>query len=126
MILKPTENDYQDTGFLVGVIINNEIGMLNSALRGVVKLTKKIKSDKKALDKLDSSVPENKSKQKSVAGLYASLKAVRNSFTHGLVLATTTSCRSTNLASGSVIVSYANQIMYDVYSTLKETTTENE
>lgn len=125
-ILKPTENDYQDTGFLVGVIINNEIGMLNSALRGVVKLTKKIKSDKKALDKLDSSVPENKSKQKSVAGLYASLKAVRNSFTHGLVLATTTSCRSTNLASGSVIVSYANQIMYDVYSTLKETTTENE
>ena len=109
---KEISENYQKSGLEIGIIVNQEIGLLAGALDGIIKLTTKIKrriSEEKDEDTL-----------KSLKGLYASLKAVRNSMTHGMVLAITVSCRSTNLASGSLIVTYANKIMYDVWSELKK------
>jgi len=110
--IKEISKDYQKSGIEIGIIVNQEIGLLSGALDGIIKLTTKIKkqiSEEKDDDKL-----------KLLKGLYASLKAVRNSMTHGMVLATTVSCRSTNLASGSLIVTYASKIMYDIWSELKK------
>lgn len=110
--IKDISQNYQKSGLEVGIIVNQEIGLLSGALDGIITLTTKIKrriSEEKDDDKL-----------KSLKGLYASLKAVRNSMTHGMVLATTVSCRSTNLASGSLIVTYANKIMYSVWLELKQ------
>jgi len=111
-LTKEISEDYQKSGLEIGIIVNQEIGLLSGALDGIIKLTTKIK--KQISEETDDE------KLKSLKGLYASLKAVRNSMTHGMVLATTVSCRSTNLASGSLIVTYANKIMYDVWSQLKK------
>jgi DNA polymerase elongation subunit (family B) len=104
--------EYQDTGIEFGIIINKEIGMLAKALAGIIKLTTIIKQQKK--------VETDKDKKVAIKGLYTSLKAVRNSLTHGMVLAFVVSCRSSNLASGSLIVTYSNKIMFDIYKELKE------
>jgi len=106
------KKEYQDTGVEFGVIINKETGMLAIALTGLIKLTTQIKQQKK--------LEKDKEKQVMIKGLYNSLKAVRNALTHGMVLGFTTSCRSSNLASGSLIVTCGNEIMYDIYSELKE------
>ena len=105
-------NEYQDTGAEFGIVVNQELGMLAKALVGIIKLTTIIKQQKK--------VEKNKDKKVAIKGLYASLKAVRNSLTHGMVLAFTVSCRSSNLASGSLIVTSGNEIMYDIYKELKK------
>ena len=105
-------NEYQDSGVEFGIIINNELAMLAKALAGIIKLTTIIKQQKK--------VETDKDKKVAIKGLYASLKAVRNSLTHGAVLAFTVSCRSSNLASGSLIVTSGNKIMYDIWSELKK------
>ena len=104
--------EYQTSGIEFGIIINQEIGMLAKALEGVIKLTTIIKQQKK--------VEKDKEKLVMLKGLYTSLKAVRNSLTHGMVLAFSVSCRSSNLFSGSLIVTYSNKIMYDIYKELKE------
>ena len=109
--IEPSE-EYQDSGVEFGIIINKEIGMLAKALAGIIKLTTIIKQQKK--------VETNKDKKAAIKGLYASLKAVRNSLTHGTVLAFVVSCRSSNLASGSLIVTSGNEIMYDIYNELKK------
>ena len=95
-----------------GIIINEEMAMLAKALAGIIKLTTKIKQQKK--------IETDKDKKVAIKGLYASLKAVRNSLTHGMVLAFTVSCRSSNLASGSLIVTSGNEIMFDIWSELKK------
>ena len=97
---------------MLGVIINKEEGMISKALGGILNLTTKIKQDKKA--------EKDKDKSKVLKGLYASLKSVRNSFTHGLILAFTVSCRQSNLAAGSLIPDTGNRIMYDIYLELKK------
>ena len=104
--------EYQNSGIEFGVIINKEMGMLAKALEGIIKLTTIIKQKKK--------LEKDKDKLVAIKGLYVSLKAVRNSLTHGVVLAFVVSCRSSNLASGSLIVTYANKIMFDMYKELKE------
>ncbi len=104
--------EYQSSGVEFGIIVNEEMAMLAKALAGIIKLTTIIKQQKK--------VEKDKDKQIALKGLYASLKSVRNSLTHGMVLAFVVSCRSSNLASGSLIVTYANKIMYDIYKELKE------
>ena len=109
---KEISKNYQKSGLEIGIIVNQEIGLLSGALDGIIKLTTTIK--------IQISEETDDERLKSLKGLYASLKAVRNSMTHGMVLATTVSCRSTNLASGSLIVTYANKIMYDVWLKLKQ------
>lgn len=106
------KEEYQDSGVDFGIIINEEMAMLAKALAGIIKLTTKIKQQKK--------IETDKDKKVAIKGLYASLKAVRNSLTHGAVLAFTVSCRSSNLASGSLIVTSGNEIMYDIWSELKK------
>ena len=106
------KEEYQDSGVDFGIIINEEMAMLAKALAGIIKLTTKIKQQKK--------IETDKDKKVAIKGLYASLKAVRNSLTHGMVLAFTVSCRSSNLASGSLIVTSGNEIMFDIWSELKK------
>jgi len=103
---------YQDSGIEFGVIIDKEMGMLAKALTGIIKFTTIIKQQKK--------IEKNKDKKVAIKGLYASVKAVRNSLTHGAVLAFVVSCRSSNLSSGSLIVTYGNKIMHDIYVELQK------
>ena len=110
--IKEPEFDYQDSGIMLGVIINEKEGMISKALGGILDLTTKIKQDKK--------VEKDKDKSRVLKGLYASLKSVRNSFTHGLILAFSVSCRQSNLAAGSLIPDTGNKIMYDIYLELKK------
>jgi len=109
---KKPELEYQNSGIMFGVIINKNEGMISKALGGVLDLTTKIKYDKKA--------EKDKDKLDILAGLYASLKSVRNSFTHGLILAFTVSCRQSNLAAGSLIPSTGNEIMFNIYEEIKK------
>lgn len=104
--------EYQTSGVEFGVIVDKEMGMLAKALTGIIKFTTIIKQQKK--------IEKNKDKKVAIKGLYASVKAVRNSLTHGTVLAFVVSCRSSNLASGSLIVTSGNEIMFDIYSELKK------
>lgn len=110
--IKEPELDYQNSGIMLGVIINEKEGMISKALGGILALTTKIKQDKKA--------EKDKDKSRILKGLYASLKSVRNSFTHGLILAFPVSCRQSNLAAGSLIPDTGNRIMYDIYLELKK------
>lgn len=110
--IKMPEYGYQDSGIMLGVIINKNEGMISKALSGILALTTKIKQDKK--------VEQDKDKSRVLKGLYASLKAVRNSFTHGLILAFSVSCRQSNLAAGSLIPDTGNRIMFDLYDELKK------
>jgi len=103
---------YQTSGIEIGVVINQEEGMLAKALGGVIELTTKIKHDKK--------IEKDKDRLDMLTGLYASLKSVRNSFTHGLILAFPVSCRQSNLAAGSLIPSTGNKIMFDIYEEIKK------
>ena len=110
--IKEPELEYQNSGIMLGVIINHEEGMISKALGGVLDLTTKIKYAKKA--------EKDKDKLRILGGLYASLKSVRNSFTHGLILAFTVSCRQSNLAAGSLIPDTGNRIMFDLYDEIKK------
>lgn len=111
-IYREPSKEYQDSGIEFGVITNQEMGMLAKALTGIIKFTTIIKQQKK--------IEKNKDRKIAIKGLYASVKAVRNSLTHGTVLAFVVSCRSSNLASGSLIVTCGNEIMFDIYSELKK------
>ena len=110
--IKEPELDYQNSGIMLGVIINEKEGMISKALGGILDLTTKIKYDKKA--------EKDENKLRDLSELYKSLKSVRNSFTHGLILAFTVSCRQSNLAAGSLIPDTGNRIMFDLYDEIKK------
>jgi len=111
-IYRTPKQEYQSSGIEFGIIINKEDGMLTKSMGSIVKLTSKIKKQKK--------LEIDRQKQEAIKGLYSSLKAVRNALTHGMVLAFAVGCRGSNLASGSLIVTYGNKVMFDIYNELKK------
>ncbi|PKK85428.1 MAG: DNA polymerase elongation subunit (family B) [Thermoplasmata archaeon HGW-Thermoplasmata-1] len=104
---------FADVGYMLGVKISKEPGVVNLAMSAIIKMIGKIKrelkeaevrhADRESLGRLKMS--------------YQSLKGARNAGTHGIMAAATVSCRQFNVWGAAMITTTGQAILDD---TLKE------
>jgi len=107
-------------GYMFGVHIEDperSPSMVSLAMTGIIRLISQVKKKSKEVDSDPNSPPAEKRKWKM---MYASLKALRNAGTHGILAAPTTSGRQFNLFGGGCITTEGQRILSDVVTQLTE------
>ncbi len=109
-ICKENGFDFVDKGYLIGVKISKEPGVVNLAMKGIMNFIDKVKKEMK----------EKEGKErKRLQMMYQSLKAARNAGTHGILSAPTVTCRQFNLWGAALITTKGQNILYDTLKTLE-------
>jgi len=103
-------------GYLVGIKKSKEDGMVNLAMKGIMKMIFRIKRE------LSKAKAEGVSKEEvqRMQMMYNALKGVRNAGTHGIMTAPNVSCRQFNLWAGAAITTKGQEILDDVLERLNE------
>jgi DNA polymerase elongation subunit (family B) len=91
--------------------------MISLAMSGILKIISQVKRKSKEVDADPKSSPADKRKWKM---MYASLKALRNAGTHGILAAPMTSGRQFNLFGGGCITTEGQRILNDVAERLNK------
>ncbi|MCD6513169.1 MAG: DNA polymerase elongation subunit (family B) [Thermoplasmata archaeon] len=107
---KPADREFMDRGWMVGIRVSKEPGLVNMAMKGIMNFIDKIKKEMK-----------EKSGEEYVRlkMMYQSLKAARNAGTHGILSAPMVSCRQFNLWGAALITTMGQQILYDTLKILE-------
>ncbi|MBC7081224.1 MAG: DNA polymerase elongation subunit (family B) [Thermoplasmatales archaeon] len=109
--IKEGGEEFVDRGFLIGVKISKNPGVINLAMRGMMDFIRRIKKEMKE--------KEGKEK-KRLQMMYQSLKAARNAGTHGILSAPMVACRQFNLWGAALITTKGQEILYDTLRTLTQ------
>jgi DNA polymerase elongation subunit (family B) len=104
-------------GKMIGVRMHREPGMIALAMQGVLKIIQNVKKRMKETDRDPHASEADKFRWKMV---YASLKALRNAGTHGILAAPGISAREFNLMAGAEITTIGQEILDDVDRRLRE------
>lgn len=97
-------------GMMVGVKIDASLGLVPSAMKGIMGIATKMK---RALGAAKKDPKVAKTEVDRLAMTYASIKATRNAGTHGQMLAVNVSCRGFNLWAGAEITTIGQKILAD-------------
>lgn len=111
------EEGYADgEGIMIGIKVAKTPSMVSYAMTGVLKVVGKTKKRMKIFDKDPNATENEKFQQKMV---YASLKALRNAGTHGIVSAESVSAREFNILAGSRVTTTGQLIIQEVMERLR-------
>ena len=105
-------DSFADSGYMIGIRIDEEQGVVNRAMSGIMNVIYKIKEElKRERD------PEKKRRLKMI---YQSLKGARNAGTHGILSAPTVAGRQFNIWGAAAITTRGQEILFDTLRRLKE------
>jgi len=104
-------------GKMIGVRLYREPGMIALAMQGVLKIIQNVKKKMKESERDPNASEADQFRWKMV---YASLKALRNAGTHGILAAPGISAREFNLMAGAEITTIGQEILDDVARRLRE------
>ena len=107
-----SEESFADSGYMVGIRIDKEPGVVNRAMTGIMNVIARIKEELKKEDD-----PEKKRRLKMI---YQSLKGARNAGTHGILSAPTVAGRQFNIWGAAAITTKGQEILFDTLNRLKE------
>lgn len=106
------EESFADSGYMIGIRIDREPGVVNRAMTGIMDVIARIKEElKKERD------PE---KRKRLMMIYQSLKGARNAGTHGILSAPTVAGRQFNIWGAAAITTKGQEILFDTLKRLRE------
>ena len=110
-----TQDSYADKGYMIGVRIDMNPGVVNRAMTGIMNMIGKIKKELKAAK---SKVQE--SELESLKMMYQSMKGARNAGTHGILAAPTVTGRQFNLWGAAAITTKGQMILADTLDELNK------
>jgi len=111
-----TENDsFADKGYMLGIKIDKEPGVVNCAMTGIMSMIAKIKKQLKIVKKSG-----DKSGLDHLKMMYQSIKGARNAGTHGILSAPGVSGRQFNLWGATAITTKGQAILADTLDYLKK------
>jgi len=105
------EESFADSGYMVGIRIDKETGVVNRAMTGIMNVIARIKEELKK-----ESDSERKRRLKMI---YQSLKGARNAGTHGILSAPTVAGRQFNIWGAAAITTKGQEILFDTLNRLK-------
>jgi len=113
---KVTESDsFADKGFMLGIKIDSNPGVVNLAMTGIMNMIAKTKKElKKAKEKGD------KLELQRLKMMYQSMKGARNAGTHGILAAPTVTGRQFNLWGAAAITTKGQMILSDTLKYLED------
>ena len=113
---KVTEEDsYADIGYMIGIKIDKNPGVVNCAMAGIMNMISKIKNELGEVKKTD-----NKDELQRLKMMYQSLKGARNAGTHGIISAPNVSGRQFNLWGAAAITTKGQAILADSLKYLED------
>lgn len=109
------QDTYADKGYMIGVRIDSNPGVVNCAMTGIMNIIGKIKKELKvAKSKL------HESELDSLKMMYQSMKGARNAGTHGILAAPTVTGRQFNLWGAAAITTKGQMILADTLDELNK------
>ncbi len=109
------QDTYADKGYMIGVCIDTNPGVVNCAMTGIMNMIGKIKKELKiAKTKMQTSELE------SLKMMYQSMKGARNAGTHGILAAPTVTGRQFNLWGAAAITTKGQIILADTLDYLNK------
>lgn len=108
---------FADVGYMLGIKISDNPGVVNLAMTAVMKIITKVKRNL-AEAKKNSQITEEELRR--IQMTYNSLKALRNAGTHGILTAPSVSCRQFNLWAGAEITTKGQMILQDTLEHLEK------
>ena len=110
-----SQDTYADKGYMIGVRIDSNPGVVNCAMTGIMNIIGRIKKDLKVA-KTKSKTPE----LESLKMMYQSMKGARNAGTHGILAAPTVTGRQFNLWGAAAITTKGQMILADTLDHLNK------
>ena len=108
------EESYADKGYMLGIIIDKNPGVVNCAMTGIMSMIAKIKQELRDANKKD-----NKLELERLKMMYQSVKGARNAGTHGILAAPNVSGRQFNLWGATAITTKGQVILADTLKYLE-------
>jgi DNA polymerase elongation subunit (family B) len=113
---KVTEDDsFADKGYILGVKIDKEPGVVNCAMTGIISMIAKIKNELNIVKKSN-----NRNELERLKMMYQSIKGARNAGSHGIISAPAVSGRQFNLWGAAAITTKGQAILADTLNFLKD------
>jgi len=109
------QDSFADIGYIIGVKIDEKIGVVNASMTGILSMIAKIKAELKEAQKTG-----DKNELSRLKMMYQSMKGARNAGTHGILSAPTVSGRQFNLWGAAAITTKGQMILDDTLSFLKD------
>ncbi len=109
------DESYADKGFMLGIKIDKNRGVVNCAMTGIMSMIAKIKNELK-----NAKIRGNESELKRLKMMYQSVKGARNAGTHGILAAPAVSGRQFNLWGATAITTKGQAILADTLNYLKD------
>jgi len=113
---KVTEDDsFADKGYILGVKIDKEPGVVNCAMTGIISMIAKIKNELNIVKKSN-----NRNELERLKMMYQSIKGARNAGSHGIISAPAVSGRQFNLWGAAAITTKGQEILDDTLNYFKK------
>jgi DNA polymerase elongation subunit (family B) len=110
-----SHDTYADKGYMLGVKIDKNSGVVNRSMTGIMSLIGQIKKELKIAEK-----SANKEELQRLKMMYQSVKGARNAGTHGILSAPGVSGRQFNLWGAATITTKGQMILADTLSFLEK------
>jgi DNA polymerase elongation subunit (family B) len=107
------QDSYADRGYMIGVRIDKNPGVVNCAMTGIMNMIAKIKRELKDANTKARNVELTRLKM-----MYQSMKGARNAGTHGILAAPTVTGRQFNLWGAAAITTKGQMILADTLAYL--------
>ncbi|HUS99374.1 MAG TPA: DNA polymerase domain-containing protein [Candidatus Thermoplasmatota archaeon] len=107
------QDTYADKGYMIGVRIDTNPGVVNCAMTGIMNIIGKIKKELK-----DAKTQAHTSELDRLKMMYQSMKGARNAGTHGILAAPTVTGRQFNLWGAAAITTKGQMILADTLNYL--------
>ncbi|MDH7517881.1 MAG: DNA polymerase domain-containing protein [Candidatus Thermoplasmatota archaeon] len=108
------EDSYADKGYILGVKIDDSLGVVNQAMTSIMNMIAKIKKELKEAEKKG-----DKAELQRLKMMYQSMKGARNAGTHGILAAPTVTGRQFNLWGAAAITTKGQMILADTLKYLE-------
>ncbi|MDG6229358.1 MAG: DNA polymerase domain-containing protein [Candidatus Thermoplasmatota archaeon] len=109
------EDSYADKGFMIGVKIDTDPGVVNCAMTGIMSMIARIKQELKEVK-----TKGNTDELSRLKMMYQSVKGARNAGTHGIIAAPNVSGRQFNLWGAATITTKGQMILADTLEFLEK------
>jgi DNA polymerase elongation subunit (family B) len=109
------QDSYADRGYMIGVRIDSNPGVVNCAMTGIMNMIAKIKQELKYAENKAQNVELTRLKM-----MYQSMKGARNAGTHGILAAPTVTGRQFNLWGAAAITTKGQMILADTLEYLNK------
>jgi DNA polymerase elongation subunit (family B) len=109
------QDTYADKGYMIGVRIDTNPGVVNCAMTGIMNIIGKIKKELK-----EAKTQAHSSELDRLKMMYQSMKGARNAGTHGILAAPTVTGRQFNLWGAAAITTKGQMILADTLDQLNK------